>query len=94
MAVTLTERFRANMGGKKWICYHCVLPVNSAAITAASLDLTYIDASWLSHVKLTLSTTVSIIAIPLLKYDGASTGITISGVSVAADEVILNVIGW
>ena len=94
MAVTLTERFKASIAGKKWIIYECILAANTNAITAASLDLTYVDIAWISNKKLTISTTNSVLATPVLKYPGASTGITISGVLVAADEVILHVMGW
>lgn len=97
MAISLTERWRADIGGKKWIVYEVDLPLSTAAITAASLDLTYIEASWMCQKKtsLSLGSTISgAIGGPQLKDTGASTGITISGVCVSGDAVVLNVIGW
>ncbi len=92
MAVTLTERFRADIGGKKLIMYECDLAVDTNAITAASLGLDFIEASWICPKKQTLSagsTTGQV-----LKYSSASTGITISGVDTTADACIIGVIGW
>ncbi len=44
MAVALTQKMRAGLGGKAWRCYefsHAVL--GSLEVTAASLDLDYIE---------------------------------------------------
>lgn len=98
MAVNLTERFRADIGGKKWITYEVDLSAGANAITAASLDLTYIEASWMCAKKHTTSlgatTSVNPYSGAQLKETGASTGITISGVLISGDAVVLNVIGW
>ncbi len=92
MAVTLTERFRADIAGKKLIMYECVLAVESNAITAASLGLTWVDAAWICPIKQTLS--AGSLTGQVLKYGAASTGITISGVDTAADSCVIAVIGW
>lgn len=94
MAVSLTERFKADIGGKQLIMYECTLAAESNAITAASLELTYIEASWISPMKQTLS--ADAVTGMVLKYGAASTGITISGVDADSSDnkVMLCVIGW
>jgi len=43
MALTLTEQFRADLGGRKWRFFHVTHDESTSTIAAASLDLTYID---------------------------------------------------
>lgn len=92
MAISLTERFKSDIGGKQLIMYECTLAADTNAITAASLELTYIESSWISPMKQTLS--AGSVTGLTLKYGAASTGITISGVRAANDKVMLCVIGW
>ena len=92
MAVSLTERFKTDIGGKQLIMYECVLAADTNAITAASLELTYIESSWISPIKQTLS--AGSVTGLVLKYGAASVGITISGVRAANDSCVLCVIGW
>lgn len=92
MAVTVTERFKADISGKKLIIYECSLAAGANAITAASLGLTWVETSWICPTTQTLSAGST--SGQVLKYASASTGITISGVDTTADACIIGVIGW
>lgn len=43
MALTLTENFRADLGGRKWRMFSVTWDEVTSTIAAASIDLTYID---------------------------------------------------
>ncbi len=97
-AVTLTERFRAHIGNKAFRVHECVLPADSAIISAASLDLNFVDASWIAPMKQTLSagSTSGLVLKTSHMTDGdpPSSGITISGVAAADDKVMLFTVGY
>lgn len=44
MAFTITEKMRHNAGGKKWRVYEITHDESAVSITAASMDLTYIES--------------------------------------------------
>lgn len=45
MAVTLTEKFRADVGGKAWRVYQAAFDGSTSTVYAASMDLEYIEAA-------------------------------------------------
>ncbi len=96
-AVTLTERFRAHIGNKAFRVHECVLPADSATISAASLDLNFIEGSWVSPMKQTLSagsvTGLVLKTGSMTDGDPPTDGITISGIAAADDKVMLFTIG-
>ncbi len=92
MSVTLSEKFHSSIGGSMLRMFECTLAVDTNAITALSLDLNYIQASWISPIKQTLSAGST--SGMVLKYAAASTGITISGVAAAGDACIICAIGY
>ena len=92
MSISLSENFHASLGGKMFRLFACSLEAGSNAISAASLDLAFIESSWLCPTKQTLSAGST--SGMVLKHSSASTGITISGVDTTADACIIGVIGW
>ncbi len=55
MALTITEKFRATMGGKAWRTYEIVHDSGTTkSISAASMDLDYIDAIIGSQVNVSM----------------------------------------
>ena len=43
MALTISEQFRAQMGGRKWIFLQVTHDEATSTFTAASVDLTYVE---------------------------------------------------
>ena len=53
MTITLTEQFRADLGGRKWRAYQVTHDESTSTIAAISIDLNYIDFFTHSYTNLT-----------------------------------------
>ena len=53
MAITITEQFRADLGGRKWRAFQLTHDESTSTVAAISIDLNYIDFFTHSYTNLT-----------------------------------------
>ena len=96
MAITLTERFRMQAGGRQNRFFEVTHDESTSTIAAASLDLTYID--WFSHAYTNLTSApanTSITARYLtMSINATRNTLTITQPPKAGSKSQLHVIGW
>ena len=95
MALTLTEQFRATVGGKKMMGFLITLSDGTPkSITAGSMDLTHIEHIIGYRVKMSLHANVSLIIEamgPSIQADNGGIAWTSAGTNMVAE---ITVVGW
>ena len=95
MALTLTEKFRASIGGKAWRTYHITQSDGTPlSVTAGSMDLDYIEAIVGCVCKQSLHAAMSLVIegmAPSIASDNKSIQWTSAGTNMVSTVTL---IGW
>ena len=99
MSVSLTQQMRAGLGGKAWRCYrfdHAVVGTNPLlSVSAASLDLTYIECVIGEHAGVPVATAAT--ASVMMRMAVSITANNASLVWVGSTEAVtqyITIVGW
>jgi len=94
MALTLSQLKRGSLDGSAFRIYSITHDGSTTSVSAASMDLDYIEAVLAHHVNISMQANTSLpLAMNKISINASNTGVTWSEVDANAIS-ILTVIGW
>ena len=93
MALTITEHFRMTAGGRAWRCFEVVHDsATTKTLSAASIDLTYIQAIVGVNTRLSMEAASVLIDQMYMSISANNEGLTWTSTAICTQNI--TVVGW